>query len=76
MPPTCPNTMTDLAAQILAVVAANAGITTNILCREVKIRKSDVLAELDRLRQEQLCGLSRAQGVPSIGTSFPAQASS
>jgi hypothetical protein len=43
-----------LADRILAIVAANPGATTNKLCRQVKARKSDVLAELDRLQREQL----------------------
>jgi hypothetical protein len=43
-----------LADRILAVVGCNSGVTTNVLCREVKARKSDVLAELERLRREQL----------------------
>ena len=47
-------TLTLLADRILAIVAGNPGITTNVLCREVKVRKSDVLAELGRLEREQL----------------------
>ena len=43
-----------LADEILALVAANPGITTNVLCRVVRVRKSDVLAELEALRREQL----------------------
>jgi hypothetical protein len=43
-----------LAARILAVVTSSPGITTNVLCRMVKVRKTDVLAELERLRREQL----------------------
>jgi hypothetical protein len=44
-------TLTPLADRIHAIVAQNPGITTNVLCREVKVRKRDVLAELERLRQ-------------------------
>jgi len=43
-----------LADQILAIVVASPGITTNVLCRKLKVRKTDVLAELERLRREQL----------------------
>src|SRR5262249_14186638 len=43
-----------LSASIVAAVTANPGITTNVLCREVRVRKSDVLAELEALRREQL----------------------
>jgi hypothetical protein len=45
--------MTHPATRILAVVTASPGITTNVLCREVRVRKTDVLAELERLRREQ-----------------------
>jgi hypothetical protein len=48
------NPKTSLAESILAVVRANPGITTNVLCREVRVRKTDVLAELEVLRREQL----------------------
>ena len=44
----------NLPDSILAVVTANPGITTNVLCREVRVRKSDVLAELEALRRERL----------------------
>jgi hypothetical protein len=43
-----------LAGRILAVVAEAPGITTNVLCKQVKARKSVVLLELQRLRQEGL----------------------
>jgi hypothetical protein len=43
-----------LAGELLTAVAATPGITTNVLCRHVRVRKSDVLAELERLREEQL----------------------
>ena len=43
-----------LADQILAIVVASPGITTNVLCRKLKVRKTDVLAELERLRREHL----------------------
>jgi len=43
-----------LSYEILAVVAASPGITTNVLCREIRVRKYDVLAELEVLRREQL----------------------
>jgi hypothetical protein len=43
--------MTDLTDQIFFVVATSPGITTNVLCQQVKVRKSDILAELERLRQ-------------------------
>ena len=40
-----------LAGAIIAAVTANPGITTNVLCREeIKVRKTDVLVELERLR--------------------------
>ena len=51
MPPTRPGEMTDLTAQILAVVDTSPGVTTNVLCKQVQVRKTDVLAELERLRQ-------------------------
>jgi hypothetical protein len=41
-----------LAGSILSAVAADPGINTVGLCRELRVRKSDVLAELDRLRRE------------------------
>jgi hypothetical protein len=44
----------NLSASIVATVKANPGITTNVLCREVRVRKSDVLLELEALRREQL----------------------
>jgi hypothetical protein len=44
----------NLSDSIRDVAAANPGITTNMLCREVRVRKSDVLAELEALRREQL----------------------
>jgi hypothetical protein len=47
------STATDLAVRILALVAADPCITTIDICRAVRVRKSDVLAELKRLRQEQ-----------------------
>jgi len=43
--------MTDLTSWILATVADSPGITTNLICKQVKVRKSDVLTELDRLRR-------------------------
>jgi hypothetical protein len=43
-----------LSASIVAVVTAHPGITTNVLCREVKARKAVVLAQLEALRREQL----------------------
>jgi hypothetical protein len=43
-----------LSDQVIAVVTANPGITTNVLCTQVKVRKSVVLGELKRLRREQL----------------------
>jgi len=43
-----------VADQIVIAVAAEPGITTNVLCKGVRVRKSDVLAELERLRREQL----------------------
>lgn len=43
-----------LADEVLALVSASPGITTNVLCREVRVRKSDVLSELEALRREQL----------------------
>jgi hypothetical protein len=46
-----PRTLADL---ILAVVTTSPGVTTNVLCKQVKVRKSDVLVELERLRREQL----------------------
>jgi hypothetical protein len=48
-----------VAEQILAVVVATPGITTNVLCKQVKVRKADVLAELERLRQNGLLRLER-----------------
>src|SRR5262249_33102164 len=44
----------SLSDSILAVVAADPGVTTNVLCREVRVRKSAVLTELEALRREQL----------------------
>jgi hypothetical protein len=44
----------DLSASIVAAVTAHPGITTNVLCREVKARKAVVLAQLEALRREQL----------------------
>jgi hypothetical protein len=44
----------NLSDSIVVAVTANPGITTNALCREVRARKSDVLAELELLRREQL----------------------
>ena len=43
-----------LADAIIAAVADNPGITTNVLCATVKVRKADVLADLERLRRERL----------------------
>jgi hypothetical protein len=43
-----------LADRILALVERRPGITTIGICREVRVRKSDVLAELEQLRREQL----------------------
>ena len=40
-----------LADDILSVVSSSPGITTNVLCKQVKVRRSVVLAELERLRQ-------------------------
>jgi hypothetical protein len=44
----------NLSGSIIATVTANPGITTNVLCREIRARKSDVLIELEALRREQL----------------------
>jgi hypothetical protein len=41
----------ELTDRILATVVAASGVTTNVLCKQVKVRKSVVLAELERLRQ-------------------------
>jgi hypothetical protein len=49
-----------LSNEILAAVTASPGITTNVLCREVRVRKSDVLAELEALRREQLLRFENA----------------
>ena len=58
---TQPEESLTLARRILAVVARSPGITTNVLCRDVKVRKSDVLAELERLRREQLLRFENGQ---------------
>ena len=50
-----------LADRILAVVATSPGVTTNVLCHDVRARKSVVLAELERLRQEQLLWFESGQ---------------
>jgi hypothetical protein len=47
-------TRSALAERILAQVDSHPGVTTNVLCRELKARKSRVLAELEALRREQL----------------------
>jgi hypothetical protein len=45
--------VTDLGARIAAAIGGRPGITTNVLCREeVKVRKADVLVELERLVRE------------------------
>jgi hypothetical protein len=44
----------DLRTRILAVVTTAPGISTIAICREVRVRKSDVLAGLEALRREQL----------------------
>jgi len=44
----------NVSDSILAVVTAHPGITTNVICRQVRTRKSIVLAELEVLRREQL----------------------
>jgi hypothetical protein len=46
--------MTDLTSRILATVADRPGITTNALCKQVNVRKTDILTELDRLRRTGL----------------------
>jgi hypothetical protein len=46
--------VTHLATRILAVVATHPAITTIDIYRQVRVRKSDVLAALERLRREQL----------------------
>src|SRR5262249_23998056 len=51
MSPATPTAMTHLAARILVIVAASPGVTLNELCKRVKVRKSDLWAELERLLQ-------------------------
>ena len=58
---TQPEESLTLARRILAVVARSPGITTNVLCREIRVRKSDVLYELEALRQEQLLWFESGQ---------------
>ena len=43
-----------LAERIITAVTDNPAVTTNVLCATVKVRKSEVLAELQRLQAEQL----------------------
>jgi len=43
-----------LATAILAAVERNPGIVTTALCRELRTRKSVVLATLEALQREQL----------------------
>jgi hypothetical protein len=42
-----------LADRILGVVSTAPGVTTNLLCRRVKVRKSDVLRELEELQRNR-----------------------
>jgi len=49
----------DLSASIVAAVTAHPGITTNVLCREVRVRKTAVLAELEALQREQILRFER-----------------
>jgi hypothetical protein len=48
------NPAVTLADTVLTAVDANPGVTTNLLCKQVKVRKSDVLAESERLLQVDL----------------------
>jgi hypothetical protein len=43
-----------LADRILAIAMVNPGVNTIAICRELRVRKSDVLAELEELHREQL----------------------
>jgi hypothetical protein len=45
---------TDLRNRILALIGSNPRISTIDICRALRVRKSDVLAELEQLRREQL----------------------
>jgi hypothetical protein len=70
--------MTDLASRILEIVAANPGLSTNVLCREVRARKGDILAELERLRHAHLLRVEHGYRaskcwyvVPDQGNQFP-----
>jgi hypothetical protein len=48
------SSVTDLADQIIAIVTGHPGITTIGICRAARVRKCDVLVELERLRREQV----------------------
>jgi hypothetical protein len=41
----------NLASRILFVVATSPGVSTNELCKQVKVRKAVTLDELERLQQ-------------------------
>ena len=44
----------DLESRMLRIVSATPGINTLAICRDLRVRKSDVLVELERLRREHL----------------------
>jgi hypothetical protein len=72
-----PPTTTDLAGRIVLVVDTSPAVTTNVLCKQARVRKVDVLAELERLPR---LGLLRVEDghraskcwylVPGLGNQF------
>jgi hypothetical protein len=51
-----PLSAATLADRIIAVVTDRPGISTIALCRELRVRKADVLVELAALRREHRLG--------------------